>query len=188
LALTSRPSITEIAPLVVPNENQTSLASRRLTLAITLLVGAVAAGLIIAQGNFSQARPELSLSMLTKRADLLDQVSDPVKRDSLCIPLSGYGRQLDTHLSPDARVFFSGMVGRTNGGGLGYYFFLRNYLFPREVAISLGTEPVFHDGGWFSGTPCDSPAELATNGFDLLIRFENNGPQLIPLTQKGVPR
>ena len=70
---------------------------------------------------------------------------------------------------------------------LGYYFFLRNYLFPREVEISLGDKAIFHEG-WFSGTPCDSPAELQTNGFDLLLRYGPNGFALVPLTQKGVPR
>ena len=124
--------------------------------------------------------------MLDKRADMLSEVTDPIKRDSLCIPLSAYGRALDKSLDKDARVFFSGLIGPTNAGKGGYYYFLQNYLFPREVVWSLGTNAVFHCD-YFGGTDCDSPAVLQTNGFDLMIRIGDSGIQLIPLTQKGVP-
>jgi hypothetical protein len=97
------------------------------------------------------------------------------------------GRQLDKALPEDARVFFSGMVGETNGPKLGYYYFLRNYLFPRDVQISLGTNLTYGEG-WFDGTPCDSPEELATNGFDLLIRYGDKGFEFIRLSQKIRPK
>jgi len=155
---------------------------------VTLLIGVTAIWLAWPQvfPGPEQAN-ETTLPNLNQRASQLRQITDPVQRDSFCVPLSAYGRALDRALAPDARIFFSGMLGETNGSKLGYYFFFRNYLFPREVQISLGDNAVFHEWG-FSGTPCDSPAELQTNGFDLLVRYGTNGFTLIPLTQKGVPK
>jgi hypothetical protein len=155
---------------------------------LTVLIGVTAIWLVWPQvfPGPEQAN-EMTLLNLDRRASELRQITDPVKRDSFCIPLSASARELDRELPPDARVFFSGMLGETNGLKLGYYFFFKNYLFPREVEISLGDKAIFHEG-WFSGTPCDSPAELQTNGFDLLLRYGPNGFALVPLTQKGVPR
>ena len=155
---------------------------------VTLLIGVTAIWLAWPQvfPGPNQANA-MTLPNLDQRASGWALVTNLVQRDSYCVPLSAYGRALDRALPPDARVFFSGMVGETNGPKLGYYFFLRNYLFPREVAISLGDKPIFNVG-WFAGTPCDSPAELETNGFDLLVRYGTNGFGLVPLTQKGVPK
>jgi hypothetical protein len=132
---------------------------------------------------------EMTLPNLDRRASVLSQITDPVKCDSMCIPLSAYGRALDRALSPDARVFLSGLIGKNNGGRGGYYFFLRNYLFPRDVEISLDAKAFYHEG-WFEGVSCDSPAELQTNGFDVLLLMSTNSDniQIIPLTQKGVPK
>jgi len=160
-------------------------------LAVTFLVGGLAVSLLSAQFTESKnPNREPTLPELNQRVALLAPLTDPIKRDSYCVPLSAYGRTLDRALAPNARVFLSGMIGEANGPKLGYYFFLRNYLFPREVAISLGTDPVYHEAGWFSGTSCDSPAELQTNGFDLLLRMptNSNNIEIIPLTQKGVPK
>ena len=106
---------------------------------VTLLIGVTAIWLAWPQvfPGPDQANA-MTLPNLDQRASELAQITDLVQRDSYCVPLSAYGRALDRALPPDARVFFSGMVGETNGPKLGYYFFLRNYLFPREVAISLG--------------------------------------------------
>ncbi|MGA3284858.1 MAG: hypothetical protein ABSD57_10435 [Verrucomicrobiota bacterium] len=156
---------------------------------VTVLIGVMAIWLALPQvfpGSEQQAN-EITLPNLNRRASELEQITNLVQRDSYCVPLSAYGRALDLALPPDARVFFSGMVGETNGPKLGYYYFLRNYLFPREVAVSLGDKAIFHEG-WFAGTPCDSPAELETNGFDLLVRYGANGFALVPLTQNGVPK
>jgi len=156
---------------------------------VTLLIGATAIWLA-----WPQFFPEpdqanaMTLPNLSQRAAGLRQITDPVRRDSFCVPLSASARQLAGKLPPDARIFFSGMLGETNGPRLGYYYFFRNYLFPRELDISLGTRPIYQAGGWFSGTSCDSAAELQTNGYDLLLRFGANGPELVPLTPKGVPR
>ncbi len=155
---------------------------------VTVLTGVTAIWLVWPQvfPGPDQA-DEPTLPNLNRRATELEQITNLVQRDSYCIPLSAYGRALDRALAPDARVFFSGMIGETNGSKLGYYYFLRNYLFPREVEVSLGDHAVFHEWG-FAGTPCDSPAELQTNGFDLLVRYGPNGFSLTPLTQKGVPK
>lgn len=129
---------------------------------------------------------QLNLPNLDKRAAMLRQISDPVMRDRLCIGLSYEGRALDRALPPNARIFLTGMLGPTNAGGLGYYYFLRNYLFPRDVEISLNGK-VTYNAQWFDGVPCDSPEVLKSNGFDLLLGFPNNQLQLLPLTTNGIP-
>jgi hypothetical protein len=157
-----------------------------MNLAVLLFVGVLAVDLVIAQPDYTQKNPDLSLSLLNQRADFLSQITDPIQRDQNCIGLSAMGRQLDKALAPDARIFISGMLGPTNASKSGYFFFLRNYLFPRDLEISLNTNVICAPDG-FEGTPCDSPAELQTNGFDLLIRSENNF-DLVPLTKKGLPK
>lgn len=158
---------------------------------VTLLIGVMAIWLAWPQvfPGPNQANV-MTLPNLSQRASGLAQMTNLVQRDSYCVPLSAYGRQLDRALAPDARVFLSGMIGKANGPKLGYYFFLRNYLFPREVAISVGTNAVFGEGGWFRGISSESPDELRTNGFDLLLLMPTNSNDIhiIPLTQKGVPK
>jgi hypothetical protein len=157
-------------------------------LIVTLLVGIFAFGLVIAQFYDAQnPASQVSLSNLSDRIPVLQATTNLVKRDELCVPLSAYGRALDGALPPDARVFVTGMIG-TNCSSLGYYFFLRNYLFPRDVEISLDGHATFYRENWVIGVPCDSPEVLKTNGFDLMILYANNQMQLVPLTQKGVPR
>jgi hypothetical protein len=177
-----------------PNrQNQTPPARSWLSwpvVAVTLLVGAVAVCLAWPQvfPGPDQAN-DITLPNLNQRASGLRQISDPVERDRFCVPLSAYGRALDRALPPDVRVFLSGMIGKANGPRLGYYYFLRNYLFPRDVEISLDGKAIFHVDG-FEGVPCDSPEVLRTNGFDLLLLMPTNSDniQIIPLTQKGVPK
>ena len=156
---------------------------------VTLLIGTTAACLAWPQiFSGSGQVNEATLPNLDRRVTMLRQVDDPVRRDSFNGGFSAFARQLDRTLPKDARIFLSGMIGTNNESQVGYYFVLRNYLFPRTVAISLDEKPVFHDG-WFEGIPCDSPGELRTNGFDLLLGFStNNTLRVIPLTQKGVPK
>lgn len=143
--------------------------------------------MVIAQFHYARdPASQLALSNLDQRILVLEKITNLVERDSLCIPLSAYGRALDQALPPDARIFLTGMIGEPNGS-LGYYFFLRNYLFPRDVEISLDGKAVYHDDG-FSGVPCDSSAVLKTNGFDLMIQYSDNKMNLFPLTPRGVPR
>ena len=159
-------------------------------MAVTLLVGIAAICLawpqIFPAPDQSRA---MTLPNLSERASQLKPITNQIQRDSLCIPLAAYGRSLDRALAPEARIFLSGMLGKANAPRLGYYFFLRNYLFPRDVDISLGQRAIFYEG-WFDGTPCDSPAVLQTNGYDLFLLMPTNSDniQIIPLTQKGVPR
>jgi hypothetical protein len=159
-------------------------------LAVTFLVGGLAVSLLSAQFTEStDPSHEPTLSELSQRATLLAQVTNPIQRDSYCVPLSAYGRALDHALPMDARIFFSGMIGKDNGPRSGYYFILRNYVFPRIMDISLDEKVVCHEG-WFEGIPCDSPDVLRTNGYDLLLLLPTNSNQIqiIPLTPKGVPK
>jgi hypothetical protein len=128
---------------------------------------------------------QINLPSLDKRAAVLRQISDPIQRDRMGLGLSYYGRQLDAVLPPHARIYMTGMLGPTNVGGLGYYFFFRNYLFPRDLEISLGNA-TFGDNG-FIGVGSDSPDVLRSNGFDVLLGFPNNQFELIPLTTNGIP-
>lgn len=157
---------------------------------VTLLTVIFGARLVIMQSYYAKsedpALSQLSLYILDKRAAGLRQIRDPIQRDRYCMGLSYIGRQLDSALQPDARVYLAGMLGPTNGPALGYYYFLRNYLFPRDVEISIGP-PIFK-GQWFDGTPADSPGILKSNGFDIVIGFPNNEFQALPLTPKGVPK
>jgi hypothetical protein len=157
-------------------------------LLVSLLIGVAAFSLAAAQFHSNQdPQGEPTLADLDQRVDLLESVTNPIQRDSYCVGLSAYGRALDSALDPNARVFLTGMMGTNNVSCLGYYFFLRHYLFPRDVEISLDKRIIYSEDG-FIGPACDSPAVLKTNGFDLVILFNNNQMQLVPLTPKGVPK
>lgn len=155
---------------------------------VTLLVSAAAFSLVA--GQFSSApdpqSQQISLSSLDQRVPVLEQITNWVQRDQFCVPLAAYGRALDAALAPDARVFMTGMLGPTNQGSLGYYYFLRNYLFPRHVETSLDGHARNTMEG-LAGVPCDSPDVLRSNGYDLMIQFSNNQLHLIPLTPKAFP-
>ncbi|HEX3625968.1 MAG TPA: hypothetical protein VH280_11145 [Verrucomicrobiae bacterium] len=157
-------------------------------IAVILLVGVVAFGLVVAQFSWAEDQSsQLSLSNLDRRVPVLESITNWIQRDRYCVGLSAMGRQLDAAIAPDARVFIGGMLGPTNASKTGYYFFLKNYLFPRDVEISLDSKS--HSGkDGFTGVPCDSPELLRSNGFDLVIEFTDNGPSLLPLTPKGVLR
>lgn len=155
---------------------------------VTVLVGAVALGLLSSQFSYADdPGNQLSLQNLDNRVSLLESTgTNWIQRDKYCMGLSAYARSLDQVLQPGARVYLTDMLGATNAPKLGFYYFFKNYLFPREVAISLDGKATNGFGG-FSGIPCDSPELLKSNGFDLMIDFSGNQPNLIPLTQKGVP-
>jgi hypothetical protein len=156
---------------------------------VTLLIGTTAMCLAWAQvfPGPGQENQE-NLPNLDRRAAILRQVDDPIRRDSFNGGFNSFARQLDRTLPKDARIFVSGMLGKDNASQAGYYYILRNYLFPRTVAISLDGKPVLQEG-WFEGIPCDSPSELRSNGFDLLLMFStNNSLRVVPLTKKGVPK
>jgi hypothetical protein len=157
------------------------------SLLVTLLVAVVAVCLVWPQIFPSPDQmDQMNLPNLDKREAMLRQISDPIERDKMCIGLSAFGRQLDAAVPPHARIYLTGMLGPTNQGGLGYYYFLRNYLFPRDLEIYLGQGSFTRNG--FTGQAADSPEMLKTNGFDLVLVFENNQVQLLPLTTNGVPK
>ncbi|HSY43720.1 MAG TPA: hypothetical protein VK811_07395 [Candidatus Acidoferrum sp.] len=158
-------------------------------LIVTVLVGIFAAGLVIAQFYDAQdPRSQVSLSNLSDLIPRLQETTNPIERDGRYgIGLSAMGRELDGQLPPDTRIFITGMVG-TNCTSLGYYYFLRNYLFPRDVEISLDGHATFYRENWVIGVPCDSPEVLRSNGFDLMIGFPNNNPQFVALTPKVMPK
>ena len=118
------------------------------------------------QGMFSQFQ---------QRATMLGNETDPIKRDSLCIPLSAFGRSVDAQIPTNARVFMAGMLGPEHAGGLGYYYFLTDYLFPREVAVSLGQPPLYNLAGVVQGRNPASLDELKQAGYDLVIQLGSDG-------------
>ena len=112
-------------------------------------------------------------------------ISHPVSRDLFTsIPIF---RALDAQLPPDARVFFSGIVGKQNIRSVHYYYFARTYLFPRDVEISLDHQAKFV--GWFDGVGCSSMDQLRTNGFDVMLFMDkDNAVVAVPLTEKGTSK
>jgi hypothetical protein len=116
----------------------------------------------------------LSYSQSQERATMLGNITDPVQRDSVCIPLSALGRSIDAQVPTNARIFLAGMLGPENGGKMGYYYFLNYYLFPRSVDISLGQPPVMTLTGATGRNPA-SLDELTQAGYDLVLQMAPDG-------------
>lgn len=114
-----------------------------------------------------------SLPQLFERQAMLVAMTNELARDSACIPLSAYGRNLAMALPENARVYVSDMLGPENAGKCGYYYFLRYYLFPREVAMALGGTMRFTSSG-FTGTPLRTDEQLRMAGYDVVIDFPAN--------------
>jgi hypothetical protein len=110
-------------------------------------------------------------SQFQERATMLGNETDPVKRDSMCIPLSAMGRSLDAQIPTNARVFLAGMLGPEHTCKHGYYYFLNYYLFPRPVDISLGQPVVYNIIGDAQGRNPASLDELAQAGYDLVLQL-----------------
>jgi len=115
-----------------------------------------------------------SLSM----GEYLANTPDIVKRDFVVDPAAGADRTLDLTLPVNARVFMTGMIGTTNGGRLGNYYYLTYYLFPREVAVSLD-EPRFTMDG-IQGRSTESEKEIRANGFD--VRADLTADEVLHIT------
>lgn len=128
-------------------------------------------------------------SQYQQRATALGNETDPVKRDSLCIPLSAFGRSVDAQIPTNARVYLAGMLGPEGSGNLGYFYFLTYYLFPREVAISVGQPPVYTLAGVAQGRNPTNFDELAQAGYDLVLqptpdgRWESHALKPLPPSQ-----
>ena len=101
------------------------------------------------------------------KGNYLAPISGIVERAKAIDNASGSDRYLDLILPANARVFMTGMTGTTNGGRLGWYYYLTYYLFPREVAVSLN-QPRFTMDGIY-GRSSESDEELLANGFDVRV-------------------
>lgn len=172
-----------------PNrQNKTPAVCLKLQWPVALVTGLVGALAIWLAWPKIFPGPGLTLPGLDRHASQLRQITDPVTRDMQCYVISACGRALDRALPPDAHVFLSGVLGKDNCLKTHWYWFFRNYLFPREVEISLDRKAIFHEW-WYEGVPYKSRAELRANGFDLLVVIpltNTNKLPLIPLTRKGV--
>ena len=131
---------------------------------------------------------QLSVWMQDRCAGVLAKIKDPVEREKFHYGNAATARRLDQVLAPDARVFVSGLLGRERGSRSAMYFFLQNYLFPREIEISLDGKAVFTNGV-FEGVPCDSEEILQARGFDMLVEVTSPTTfRPIPLSLKAVRR
>ena len=141
-------------------------------------VGAAAAVALAAVYQTFFADPQKTgqgmYSQFQQRATMLGSETDPIKRDSMCIPLSAFGRSIDAQIPTNARVFLAGMLGKENAGGLGYFYFLNYHLFPREVAISM-VPPVYNLGGFVQGREPTNLDELSQAGYDLVLQLAPDG-------------
>lgn len=95
--------------------------------------------------------------------------------------------QYDQALAPNAKVFASGLTGRTNGQRLGLLFFAVYYLFPRQVDVSVGRPPRLTVEGWIDATESYSDEDLAARGYDVCLKFLGGDPGseqvfILPLT------
>jgi len=176
---------------------------------VTVLVGVFALTLIYPAVFATDPQGQNRMHLLSKGFPVLRNNENPMQRDTLDFILNGgnditdpriapyvqrpmglaaLSRAYDQMLPKNARVFLSGMVGKENTSREGYYFFLRNYLFPRDVEISLGKPAVYlsDDTPWMDGIDCTDPDVLRTNGFDLFLKFgSDNSITPIPLTPNG---
>jgi hypothetical protein len=104
------------------------------------------------------------------RGEQLAVISDISERDSQITSASGRNRHIDLVLPKDARIFMTDMIGPTNYGKIGQYFWTTYYLFPREVGTSLDHITRLTKDG-FLGKTSESDQEILSNGFDVRMDF-----------------
>lgn len=141
---------------------------------LTPAVGLLAFALVWASLGGGESGSAPTLPALDRRVATLRAAADPISREALSHPLSAFARDLDRTLPAHARVFLAGILGKENGYRVGIYYVLRNYLFPRDVAISRDGRAIFHEG-WFEGLPAADPGELRAAGFDVLVEVGPDG-------------
>jgi hypothetical protein len=116
-----------------------------------------------------------TFSKLCQIATLLGRQPDPVQRENLAQGVGDGSRasyhEINARLPADARLFLVNMLGRENFSQIGYYRYLAYYLFPREVAISLGEPPV-HNLDRVVGRNPSSGAAVRQAGYDFVAGFE----------------
>ena len=126
-------------------------------------------------------------SQLESRAGALEQETDPVRRDALCIPLSSMCRSLDAQIPTNSRIFLLDMLGPENASKIGYYFFFINYLYPREVSVSLGKPPTIEFNGMAGSSPA-SIEDVTKAGYDLALKLSPEGGLQSQVLRPMTPR
>ena len=121
-----------------------------------------------------EAYRALSLPQLFERQAMLAALTNDVARDGACIPLSVYCRNLAQALPENARIYMTNMLGPENAGKCGYLYFMRYYLFPREVAIALN-QTARHTSKGATGIPAESDSQLRAAGYDIVVDFPQTG-------------
>jgi len=150
----------------------------------------VAIALWILEPHFfglSAAPDDASFAQYLRKYIILRSADDLVRRDFMASGSSGNFRRLDGWITPDARIFASGLIGVTNGPRLGNFFWSIYYLFPRHIDASLDEPPRFMSAGWLDGADCDSREELFKRGYDIQLDFGVGKPEeqqmrFLPLT------
>jgi hypothetical protein len=166
---------------------------------VTLLLGAAAAVLFVKQVEYVLPEPVPgardyddhyfhSLASKGQRAHLFRLRPNPIDREMSCLPMAAFARSLDERIKPEARIFVSGVLGTNDLRRTALYCVLRNYLFPREMEISLDGRPV-QVGSGYDGVPYKTRGGLRTNGFDIIVEINpDNTVTLFPLTRKGLTK
>jgi hypothetical protein len=127
-----------------------------------------------------------TFSQFQQVADVLRRESDPSQRDVLFGPerIEVDPRPIDARMPANARVFVLSLSGSENLGNIAHYCYLTYYLFPREVAISLGGPPTLHLHADTVGVR--SPAsleELQQAGYDFAVKIDAD--RSVTVTQLG---
>jgi hypothetical protein len=139
---------------------------------VAVVVVATASMYRVFWAPFSSGRTtQGSFSQFQKTADMLQRELDPAKRENEI--LSGKCRLSDARIPANARVFLLDMLKPENAGKMGYYYFLTYYLYPREVAISLGQPPTFQLDGVTGRSPV-SLKELKQAGYDFAAQINTD--------------
>lgn len=154
-----------------------------LSFVVAIVVVVVTAAVIYYSYAVPKDRARITVPLLYQRAEMLNGISDPCQRDSMCIPLNAFARNLDMRLPLDTKLYLPGMLGKENPIKHGYYFSLQMYLHPRRIDISTDGKPRRCDG-YYEGRDPKSDDELKQMGYHLLIAFDPKGKtdfrQLLP--------
>src|SRR5262249_39123207 len=153
---------------------------------LTVFIAVTSGMMVVSQYGYTvhdaiRDKAELSLLNLNTRATTLARIADPIDREKFCIPMSAFALALDEKLQPEARIFLNGVVGEEDPKKTALYSILRNYLFPRDIEISVDGKASLDISG-FEGASCNSTSRLRASGFDLLVEIKtNDSVSLLPL-------
>lgn len=150
--------------------------NQRWAIAANVIITIFASGVLIAQlTDISSKKFGLGSEMgLEAKSVMLSHTTNIVDREMLVRPSSGTDRYLDLILPENARVFMTGILGTTNSGKSGNYYYLVYYLFPREIGVSIG-EPAHFTRNGIQGRAPKSNDEIFTNGYDVWVNLTERG-------------